>query len=250
MPPPLPYPITNPLSKVYLTLILFQLLTCTPLRKAWAFYEPGTCIPNRLVIHIVSSAINTLSDLIIIILPQPIIWSLDMDRRRKWGLSAVFAIGGLACVVSTCRLYFSVKLNSTHDFTFRAAQVGKLSEPEVTLGFIAACMPVVPAFVKHVRRSEVGVRIRSFWTQSPTAWSAGTEGKRSWVCSEGSSWVGARGRKGEITKIIEMDVESVRRDGGWEGSVLDGTVEAGERGRADFVSQSKVQQPASTDSLK
>ena len=48
-----------------------------------------------MVVHIVSASINTASDLIIVILPQPVIWRLELTRKRKWGLSAVFLLGGL-----------------------------------------------------------------------------------------------------------------------------------------------------------
>ncbi|OAL55915.1 hypothetical protein IQ07DRAFT_627934 [Pyrenochaeta sp. DS3sAY3a] len=70
----------------YLTLFLFQWLMCRPLRKAWDF---------RLIVHIASASINTASDLITMILPQPVIWKLNLQRKRKWGLSAVFLLGGL-----------------------------------------------------------------------------------------------------------------------------------------------------------
>jgi hypothetical protein len=46
------------------------------------------------IMHIISAAINTASDLILILLPQPVIWSLNMNWRRQMGLSAVFLVGG------------------------------------------------------------------------------------------------------------------------------------------------------------
>ena len=79
----------------YLALILFQLLACRPIAHAWDPLILGTCVPNKLVVHIISAAINTASDLIIIIMPQPVIWRLNISNKRKWGLSAVFLLGGL-----------------------------------------------------------------------------------------------------------------------------------------------------------
>lgn len=78
----------------YLVLILFQLLACRPLAHAWDPFIRGTCVPDKLVVHIVSAAINTASDLIIITMPQPVIWRLTISNKRKWGLSAVFLLGG------------------------------------------------------------------------------------------------------------------------------------------------------------
>lgn len=79
----------------YTTLFLFQFVACRPLAHAWNPLVPGTCVKNKLVVHIVSAAINTASDLIIVILPQPVIWRLELGVRRKLGLSAVFLLGGL-----------------------------------------------------------------------------------------------------------------------------------------------------------
>ena len=79
----------------YLVLILFQLLACRPIAHAWDPFVVGTCVPDKLIVHIISAAINTASDLIIITMPQPVIWRLTITTKRKWGLSAVFLIGGL-----------------------------------------------------------------------------------------------------------------------------------------------------------
>ena len=79
----------------YTALLLFQFLACRPLAYAWNPLVPGTCVQNKLVVHIVSASINTASDLIIVILPQPVIWRLELSKKRKWGLSAVFLLGGL-----------------------------------------------------------------------------------------------------------------------------------------------------------
>ena len=74
--------------------MLFQFLVCQPLEAAWNPFIPGKCLPDRFIMHIISAAINTASDLILILLPQPVIWSLNMDWRRQVGLSAVFLVGG------------------------------------------------------------------------------------------------------------------------------------------------------------
>jgi len=79
----------------YLSLFIFQFLACRPLARAWDPRVEGYCVPHRMSVHIVSASINTASDLITVLLPQPVIWSLKMARRRKWALSAVFCVGAL-----------------------------------------------------------------------------------------------------------------------------------------------------------
>lgn len=96
--------------------------------------------------------------------------------------------------------------------------MGKWAEPELTFGFLAACLPILPAFVKHLLRTPIGLRLRSLWTQSPVT-------ERSSSGAAGAHHVqtiGSYGRSAEkesrITKVVEMDIEfeeltRVSRDG-------------------------------------
>ena len=80
----------------YTTLFVFQWVTCMPLRKAW---DPritwGYCVPHRLIFHIASAGINALSDVVIVALPQRVLWGLSMGRGKRVGLCGVFGLGGL-----------------------------------------------------------------------------------------------------------------------------------------------------------
>jgi hypothetical protein len=55
-----------------------------------------------------------------------------------------------ACAASAIRLYHAVLLYSAIDQTYRGALMGKWAEPELTFGFLVVCLPVVPAFFKHI----------------------------------------------------------------------------------------------------
>ncbi|KAH7076445.1 hypothetical protein BKA63DRAFT_282814 [Paraphoma chrysanthemicola] len=224
----------------YLALFFFQWLQCRPLRKAWDFRVPGYCTPHHLVLHIISASINTLSDLITVLLPQPVIWKLKMDRKRKIGLSAVFALGGLACIASAVRLFYAVRLNYTADLTFVAGQMGKWVEPELTFGFLAACLPVAPAFVKHVRR---GIRrLRGQPLSTDQSYTSRENGKRSYAYGGGSKGkvIGhGSARKGEITKCVETDIEfsELTRERSQEALVGEGFTTASARASARTSSE-------------
>ncbi|KAF2025233.1 hypothetical protein EK21DRAFT_117021 [Setomelanomma holmii] len=198
----------------YLALFFFQFLTCRPLHKVWDFRVPGTCGPHHLIVHIISASINTLSDLITVLLPQPVIWSLNLDRRRRFGLSIVFMIGLLACTASAFRLYFAIKLYYATDVTFVAGQMGKWVEPELMFGFLAACLPVLPAFVKHVRR--VVRRVRGQTVTTYPSYSSNNGGKRGYAEGCGSRGVGVVGsvsgsaKRGDVTKCVDTDIEFER----------------------------------------
>ena len=82
---------------------------CTPREKLWNPSVPGYCFSSR-KLGLASGSINVISDFSILILPVPIIWRLQMSKKRKVGITAVFGIGLFACVTSILRLVYSVEL--------------------------------------------------------------------------------------------------------------------------------------------
>lgn len=75
----------------YTSCFFLEIFSCKPLAKAWdPLIETGTCIDTR-ELNTASAAINVISDLTIVLLPQPLVWRLHMDTRKKVAVSAVFS---------------------------------------------------------------------------------------------------------------------------------------------------------------
>jgi hypothetical protein len=76
---------------------------CSPVQAYWNVKVVGRCMDAE--DHFWStSIIGIVIDWAIWILPMPVIRSLKLPRRQKWGLWGVFGLGCLACVVSVLRL--------------------------------------------------------------------------------------------------------------------------------------------------
>ncbi len=70
------------------------IFSCRPRRKIWYPMTEGTCIewaPGQLV----NSVINIVTDVLILVLPMREVWRLQMPRKQKVGLIAIFAVGSL-----------------------------------------------------------------------------------------------------------------------------------------------------------
>jgi hypothetical protein len=65
-----------------------------PLRGFWDVSVPHHCIDERRF-EMVAAIINITVDFVIIVLPLPTIWSLQLAKRQKWALSGVFMLGTL-----------------------------------------------------------------------------------------------------------------------------------------------------------
>lgn len=83
-------------------MFLSNLLTCRPISGSW---EAFTAAPtegarkakcfNPVPKFYVSAICDLVADIIIFIIPQPMIWKLQMPKSRKIGVSAIFVLGAL-----------------------------------------------------------------------------------------------------------------------------------------------------------
>lgn len=71
-------------------LVIF--LECRPLSTNWGV--PTQCRP-AFKTSVATSVFNAISDVGILILPQPMIWQLQLPYSKKLALSLVFLFGGL-----------------------------------------------------------------------------------------------------------------------------------------------------------
>lgn len=67
---------------------------CSPIDKFWNVETPGKCF-NGLVYFRAIACTNLLTDVLILIVPMPVIWGLKISHAQKIALSGVFLLGGL-----------------------------------------------------------------------------------------------------------------------------------------------------------
>ncbi|UKZ53210.1 hypothetical protein TrVGV298_007002 [Trichoderma virens] len=85
---------------------------------------------------------NTLMDVVVLVLPIPVILKLQMNRRAKLSILAVFVLGAFVCITSIERL-ISLNFNATFilDFTWATGTSVIWTQVESTVGVICACAP-------------------------------------------------------------------------------------------------------------
>ena len=80
-------------SIFYLITTFFEIFACSPREKFWnRLITDGHCFDMN-VINITAASINCISDFVILLLPQGVIWRLQMPFQRKLGISAIFLAG-------------------------------------------------------------------------------------------------------------------------------------------------------------
>ena len=69
--------------------IIFQ---CTPVHKAWAPEVNGHCL-DLIELGVSSGYINIATDVMILLLPIPMVWSLQLSTKIRLAIMAIFATG-------------------------------------------------------------------------------------------------------------------------------------------------------------
>ncbi|KAF2193413.1 hypothetical protein K469DRAFT_712164 [Zopfia rhizophila CBS 207.26] len=116
-----------------------SIFACVPVRAFWT-KESARCI-DQFAMWFTNAAINILTDFAIILLPMPVIRSLNLRRRQRQALIGIFAIGGFVCVVSILRLQSLVAISNSEDQTFDNPPAATWSSVETNVGIICSCLP-------------------------------------------------------------------------------------------------------------
>jgi hypothetical protein len=78
-----------------LWMTLSGFIFCVPVHDFWNVLEETRsrhCLPEGPV-WFTNAGIQIATDLIILVLPMPLLWKLQMPRRQKWGIMLVFSLG-------------------------------------------------------------------------------------------------------------------------------------------------------------
>lgn len=75
--------------------IILLNMQCRPHEAIWKFYLPSRCysLPD---VMLTSASVQVASDIIMFVLPQRIIWHLQMTWQKKLGISVIFGVGILS----------------------------------------------------------------------------------------------------------------------------------------------------------
>ncbi|KAI0101050.1 hypothetical protein GGR51DRAFT_563698 [Nemania sp. FL0031] len=126
----------------------------------------GKCI-DRYVLDTFTAFINLAIDLGIFLLPQKIIWKLQMSKKRKIGVSVLFSVGLIACASAAGRAYYTVTLDFEGDVTYEATPTFLFGYAEMTTVLMVFCIPSIPkAFQENPIINTLFAWIRR-WTRVP-----------------------------------------------------------------------------------
>ncbi|EYE99166.1 putative integral membrane protein (Pth11) [Aspergillus ruber CBS 135680] len=126
-----------------LSILLFT-LGCRPVAATWdvSLMSEAKCIDQMAFVY-ANAVFNIFSDVITLILPIKLCWTLQTSLKQKFLLLVVLTMGSFACVVAIIRIVTMMPFIHSNDFTWFKVTIAKWCMVEINVGIICACLPVL-----------------------------------------------------------------------------------------------------------
>ncbi|KAK8104508.1 uncharacterized protein PG998_011541 [Apiospora kogelbergensis] len=141
-----------------------DLAACRPFSAQWAApaVQKVHCLDKE-AIFIWSTLPNIVTDLVMLILPLPIVWKLHTSTHMKGALTVTFVIGSSGLVASILRFWAFSNTNSFIDATYNAVELIIWTVVEPGIYLLSACMLMYRPLLEKVGvgRFRIGSKDRS-----------------------------------------------------------------------------------------
>ncbi|KAI1770635.1 hypothetical protein F4818DRAFT_432171 [Hypoxylon cercidicola] len=139
----------------WITFTVEVLAHCQPIQKTWSpFMKEGFCF-NGHTVYLGYSVISVIIDLLILLIPVPILWKLKLSALRKLMVTFIFVMGYGVIVGSLGRLielYYTPSEAFNTDYTYVGVPIMKWSIIEATIALISICLPAIWSLIRSIGR--------------------------------------------------------------------------------------------------
>ncbi|KUI73190.1 hypothetical protein VM1G_08943 [Cytospora mali] len=131
------------LAGYYISALVVKIRICWPIRAYWEG-DTSKCL-NQSAIITADAIVSAVSDLVILLMPTPLTWSLQLPLRKKLRVTGILCAGGVATAFSVYRLILIVLDARSTNQTIVFVKVILSGNAEVGIGLICTCLPAVTA---------------------------------------------------------------------------------------------------------
>ncbi|KAF1837686.1 hypothetical protein BDW02DRAFT_490820 [Decorospora gaudefroyi] len=134
--------------------IIAAFLICRPLARNWNFFIPGTC-GSQPAFYFAMGFVNLVTDAVIIVLPMPYLYRLNLEWRKKLLSMALLSIGIGTWAITIYRQILLPSLDF-NDMTHSGVLATILSGLEPAVAIVLACIPLLrPLFGGKSRHDDL-----------------------------------------------------------------------------------------------
>ncbi|KAF3935170.1 hypothetical protein ABW20_dc0107975 [Dactylellina cionopaga] len=133
-----------------ITAVCYSLFKCAPVAY-WTEWYTSVCDTHQTIPFLVTGSAMILSDIIIWVMPLPMVMKLQLYRRERIAAIFTFSLGIFACIASCFRLAALHKYFLTSGGTGKTPIINAWTIVELNLAIICASAPALRALcIKHV----------------------------------------------------------------------------------------------------
>ncbi|KAI0418352.1 hypothetical protein F5X98DRAFT_337841 [Xylaria grammica] len=149
-----------------ISFFLASLFQCVPVSQGLlpTWTRTGKCY-NTHPMFVSMASTNLIIDITILVIPQPLVWRLNMPVRRRVLVSLVFLLGGFIVGVSAARIYFFYSIVSNprlwYDVTYNTAAAFYWTNLDTCVAVICACLPSIHPLMAQFSPGKVLRRLAS-----------------------------------------------------------------------------------------
>ncbi|RAK82539.1 uncharacterized protein BO72DRAFT_491029 [Aspergillus fijiensis CBS 313.89] len=137
------------IASTYVAISLAHTFACIPVGYQLNPFKPATgqCFDTKAFYRWMSFP-NIVTDVVMLVLPLPMVYRLHTSCHQKIGLGIIFATGGIGLITSCCRFAIFYSDTERRDDTWKASSLHMWTEIEPGVYFLAACMPSFPPLIQ------------------------------------------------------------------------------------------------------
>ncbi|KAK2768284.1 hypothetical protein FQN54_000137 [Arachnomyces sp. PD_36] len=219
------------------SLTITNFLLCIPLRAYWepTFVGEHKCV-DEVGYYVTFTSLDLALDMVIYLLPLPVLIPLKMPKRQKAIVVGVFGLGILVIAAAAIRMPSFVRASSSFDLSWEMYDAALWTEIESAVGIVCASVPALKPLVQKYLPTALGslmsARAKGS-AESPNA-SGGVQRQ-----TRDSSWYNANGR---LTHNLEHGLNGWDWDQGYlkHGSHVGLVHELGTISGAEYVGRDEA----------
>lgn len=136
------------------TAVLLAIFACRPVKASWnlsLLMDPKTkCNPKAYNTENVYGFCNVITDFVLMVMPIPLVWNMQLGSQRKIGIVLVFATGAFICAVAIVRQYIAYNSGSGSDPSWGIIDIKIWMALEVNIAIIVACLPALTPLLRRM----------------------------------------------------------------------------------------------------
>ncbi|KAL4786862.1 hypothetical protein BJX76DRAFT_345898 [Aspergillus varians] len=140
------------LCSAYAVVVVFQsAFDCTPASYYWNRFDgvsQGSCLSYTA--FRVMPPINIALDVVVMLLPLPLLLRLNLPLAKKVRVISMFSVGILIIIAGILRLTHLYHSITTYNITYNGGEISYFGVIEADVSIMCTCMPAIAALLKRV----------------------------------------------------------------------------------------------------